>query len=195
MKTNRDKYEHYRQIITNNDAEAISELLPNGVPRQFFQIEAYEAKAITVSGLSVYHRGIYTPDAGEKMTKAEVECAKQAAENWQAPTLDEILVCFLYKQKYGTVTGAHKYSKMQDDPAITSVAWTAEELQPEIERRRSLYAPRDGCKACEYCRKQTPEIEMVKHTIFYRDVGGRATKTGLYCSSQCGGYDQMGHEG
>lgn len=192
MRTNRDKYEHYRQIIANNDAEAISGLLPNGVPQQFFQIEEYEAKAIIVSGLSVYHRGIYTPGAGEKMTKAEVECAKQAAENWQAPTLDDILIGYSYKQKYGTVTGAHKYSKMEADPGL---AWTAEELTPEIERRRALYAPREGCKACAYCRKQAPESEMVKCKIFYRDIGGSATRVGLYCSAQCGGYDQMGSEG
>lgn len=195
MKTNRDKYEHYRQIIEEKDAAAIAALIPDGAPAQFYRIEEYEAMPTAVTGLSVYHRGIYKPAADERMTKIEVECAKRAAENWATPTFDDILVGFSHKQKYGTVTGAHKYSKMQDDPAITSVAWTAEELQPEIERRRALYAPREGCKACDYCRKQTPESEMVKHTIFYRDVGGRATKTGLYCSSQCGGYDQMGHEG
>lgn len=192
MKTNRDKYEHYRLAIEEKDMAAIAALIPNGVPAQFFRIEEYEAVATVVTGLSVYHRGIYKPAADDRMTKVEVECAKQAAENWMAPTLEEILVGFSYKVKFGNVTGAHKYSKIEADPGL---AWSAEELQPEIERRRALYAPREGCKACEYCRKQAPESEMVKHKIFYRDVGGSATKVGLYCSSQCGGYDQMGHEG
>lgn len=192
MKTNRDKYEQYRLVIEEKDTAAIAALIPNGVPSQFYRIEQYEAVPTAVTGLSIYRRGIYKPAADERMTKIEVECAKQCAESWKHPQLSDILVGYEYKQKIGTVRGAHPYSKIEDDPVL---AWTFDELQPEIERRRALYAPREGCKACAYCRKQTPESEMVKCKIFYRDICGSATRFGLYCSSQCGGYDQMGSEG
>lgn len=192
MKTNRDKYEHYRQIIEAKDAEAIAVLLPNSLPEQFYRIEGYEAVPTDVTSLGICHLGIYKPFADQRMTKIEVEVAKFAAENWECPTLNSIEVFFSYKQKYGTVTGARSYWDLEADPAI---AWSAEELQPEIERRRALYAPREGCKPCQYCQKQTPENDLIPHKIFYRNAGGSATKTGLYCSSQCGGYDQMGHEG
>jgi hypothetical protein len=193
MKTNREKYDYYCGIIDRMDEEAIAGLLPGAMPSQFFTISQYEAKPVAVTGVERgFRRGFYRKDPPTRIMLADVELAKKIAEEWAAPTMDDIYVFYSEKGQYGTASGAHPYSKIGSDPLL---AWTAEALAPEIERRRALYAPRDGHQPCAYCRKQTPEGEMVPHTIHYRDRGGLAKKVGQYCSAQCGGYDQMGHEG
>lgn len=192
MKTNREKYDHYCNLIAARDAEAIKTLLPQGVPGQFFTIAEYEAKPIAVTGVRRYRHRFYVKGALDRITKADVETARQVAEEWVAPLPEEIFVHYNYKQTHGTVSGAYPYPKIGTD---VSLAWQADSLAPEIERRRALYAPRDGHKPCAYCRKQTPEREMVSGTIYYRDRGGSTRKTCLYCSGTCHGYDQCGHEG
>ncbi|QOY96354.1 hypothetical protein IM543_11340 [Massilia sp. UMI-21] len=192
MKTNREKYDHYCSLIAARDAEAIEALLPDGVPAQIFIIEQYEAKPIAVTGVRRCRPRLYVKSEPSRITRGDVEAAKAAAEGWVAPTLDEIFVDYNYKQTYGTVSGAYPYPKIG---AEITLAWSAESLAPEIERRRALYAPRDGHKPCAYCRTQTPEAKLVSGTIHYRDRGGLARKTCLYCSPTCHGYDQCGHEG
>lgn len=192
MRTNREKYDHICGQIVAKDQAAIRELLPAGVPSQFHTIEQYQAKPIPVTGVSRYRRGFYVKNADARITKKDVEEADATLSSWAAPALDEIMVGYSYKQTYGTVSGAHPYPKIGSDHML---AWDAEALIPEIDRRRELYAPREGHEPCAYCRKQTPSSSMVSHTIHYRDRGGLAKKVGRYCSATCGGYDQMGHEG
>lgn len=191
MRTNREKYEHYRAGIESGDRQAIAELIPVA-PAQFYIIRNFEAVPIEVTHLGVRHRGIYKHDESYRITKAEVEQAKQCAEDWAEPTPDTIFVYYREKQSYGVVTGAHQFSKIGTAP---DMAWQAGDLAPEIERRRELYAPRDGHTECGYCRKQTPTESLINHMIYYRDQGGSKTKIGKYCSAQCGYHDQCGHEG
>ena len=192
MRTNREKYDFYLVEIRTKDAAAIAALILGGVPTQFFSIKNYAATPIEVTGFSVYRRGIYAHAEDDRVTKDEVATAMKCAAEWVAPTLDEIMVSYKDQCGYGTVTGAHPYGKIESDPMM---AWTAEALEPEIERRRALYAPRDGHKPCNYCQKQTPEGDLVSATIYYRERGGSRTKVGQYCSGQCAGNDQCGHEG
>jgi hypothetical protein len=189
--TNREKYENYRLEIEAKDRQAIAALLPS-VPTQFYTINAYETVAVEVTSVGVYRRGIYQPDESNRMTRDQVALAKKYLDEWAAPTLKDISVHYRHKQAYGTVSGAHRYQKIEEDAGM---AWRAEDLADEIERRRMLYAPRDGHTACAYCRKQTPTANLVSHTIHYRDRGGLRKKVGQYCSGQCGYYDQCGHEG
>jgi len=198
VRTNREKYEYYRAIIEAKDAEAIASLIPSGIPTTLFTIKNYEAEPIEVTSVGIYRRGIYTPDADTRITKDEVALAKKTAEEWVAPTLEDINVHYGFTQTYGAdsrtarVSGAYKYTKIQES---SDLAWSAEELEPEIARRRELYAPRDGHAPCDYCRKQTPTDSLVSRTIYYRDRGCSRSKVGRYCSDQCGYYDQCGHEG
>lgn len=192
MRTNREKYDHICSCIKAKDQAAIRAILPAGAPGQFYTIEQYEAKPMGITSISRYRRGFCVKSDESRITKADIETAAAVLSAWAEPLLEEIFVHYSYKQTYGTVSGAHPYSKIEGD---VSLAWTAEALLPEIERRRALYAPRDGHEPCTYCRKQTPSEAMVSHTILYRDRGGLARKTCRYCSATCGGYDQMGHEG
>lgn len=192
MRTNREKYDHICGQIAAKDQAAISELLPNGVPAQFHVIEQYEAKPVSVTEVRRYRRGFYVKGADARVTKKDLEEVAAVLEGWGMPAMDDIVVGYSYKQTYGTVSGAHAYPKIGRDAAL---AWSAEALASEIERRRELYAPREGSEPCAYCRKQAPSASMVSLTIFYRDRGGLAQKIGRYCSATCGGYDQCGHEG
>ncbi|SDC70264.1 hypothetical protein SAMN05428966_102148 [Massilia sp. PDC64] len=192
MKTNREKYDHICSQIAAKDQAAIDVLLPGGVPTQFHTIEQYQAKPITVTSVGRYRRGFYVKGAEARITKKDIEEADATLANWVAPALDDIMVGYSYKQTYGTVSGAYQYPKIGGD---VTLAWDAEALSPEIERRRALYAEREGHEPCAYCRKQTPSGSMVSGTIYYRDIGGLAKKTCRYCSPTCHGYDQCGHEG
>lgn len=192
MRTNREKYEHYCAEIAAKDSVAIAALLPDGVPSQFYTIQGFEAAPSEVSHIGVSRRGIYKHDESDRVSKAEVELAMKYAEEWVAPTLDSIYVHYKKKEAYGSVSGAHPYNKIGAD---ANMAWLADDLAGEIERRRELYAPREGHTACDYCRKQHPTESLVSRKIFYRDQGGSRTKIGKYCCDQCGYNDQCGHEG
>ena len=192
MRTNREKYDHICGQIAAKDQAAITALLPDSVPGQFFTIAQYEAKPIAVTGVQRYRRGFYVKGEEARITKQDLADATSALDGWAMPVLDDLFVHYSYKQTIGTVSGAYTYPKIGADATL---AWDAETLSPEIERRRALYAPREGHEPCAYCRKQTPSASMVSHTIYYRNRGGLAQKTGRYCSATCGGYDQMGHEG
>ena len=192
MKTNREKYDHYCNLIAANDAEDIAALLPDGVPAQFFTIDGFEAKPLTITSVRRYRDRFYRKGALDRVTKIDVETARQVTEMHTPATLGEIYVHYTYPQKFGVVSGAYAYPKIG---AEISLAWEAESLTPEIERRRALYAPRDGHQPCAYCRKQTPEASLISGTIIYRDRGSSSRKTCQYCSPACHGYDQCAHEG
>lgn len=190
--TNREQYENYCTMIADRDNGAIAQLLPDGVPAQFYTIKDYEAAPIAVTSVKRYRKGFCKKDEKAKITKVDVDHVMRIAQGWAPPALDDIMIGYSYKQTFGTVSGAYPYSKIGSQPDL---AWTAEALGPEIERRRALFAPREGHEPCAYCRIQMPSASMVNHTIYYRDRGGLAQKTCRYCSPACGGYDQMGHEG
>ena len=189
--TNREKYEDYCAEIEAKDRAVIAALIPVAPPC-FYIIRAFDVVPVEITHLSAEHRGLYKHDESDRVTKAEVELAAKLAVDWVAPTLDTLFVHYIERKESYTVTGAHPYRTIESDDGM---AWRAESLVPEIERRRSLYAPREGHTACAYCRIQTPDEKLVSRTIYYRDQGGSKTKVVQYCTSQCGYYDQCGHEG
>ncbi|MFK3738973.1 YdaE family protein [Massilia sp. TN1-12] len=192
MKTNREKYDHICGQIAAKDQAAIAALLPDGVPIQFHTIEQYEARPIDVTSVQRHRRGFYIKAGDARVTRQDLQEANAVLDNWTMPALDDLFVFYSYKQTYGIVSGAYPYQKIGGD---VTLAWDADALAPEIERRRELYAPREGHEPCAYCRKQTPSASTVSGTIYYRDRGGLAQKTCRYCSPTCHGHDQMGHEG
>jgi len=195
VKTNREKYDHYCGLIAAKDAEAIAVLIPGGVAPQFYKIGGvggFETVPHQVTEVYRSRRGFFVKSAPDRISKADLEAAIKHATEWTMPSAEEIYVGYAYSEPYGRVTGAEQLCKFVDNPRM---AWDAQCLIPEIERRKELYAPREGCKPCQYCQKQTPENTLIPRTIYYRDRGGLATKVGMYCSLACGGNDQCGHEG
>lgn len=192
MKTNREKYDFFCGLIANKDAAAIKVLLPTGVPSQFYAIENFEAAPITVTNVRRMRNGFYVKAAPDRIMTADVAKAQNIADTWAAPTLDDLYVFYSRKRSHGTESGAHPFPKIGMDPMM---AWGADFLMPEIERRRALYEPREGNAPCGYCQRQTPVADLIDGKIFYRDRGGSAQKVKKYCSPKCHGNDQCGHEG
>lgn len=89
-------------------------------------------------------------------------------------------------------SSAHKLSDVEQSPAM---AFSPEELQPELERRHELYDLKEGQIHCQYCHKATDEDKAISYRVIsYRNYGPGG-RLGKYCSKQCASYDQMAHEG
>ena len=77
-----------------------------------------------------------------------------------------------------------------------TASFSMEEMQPQIDRLQeeydAMYAPREGYSPCAYCKKQTPDDQLIYRDIYlYR--GGPARMA--FCSYECAVYEQMAHEG
>ena len=193
MRTNREKYEHFWGIVNAKDAAEIEKLFPGGLPRQYFCIDQHKAKARDVIGIGRYRKGVYQKDSSEKISRDDVKEATRLAEYWHPPTPEDVCIHFQELRSYGKTSGADSVSKIN---AGDGVAWTAEQLEPEINRLKELYEPREGHAPCAYCRKQNPLANLVDGKVIYRMNGGVHTKTQKYCSDKpCASHDQMGHEG
>lgn len=92
--------------------------------------------------------------------------------------------------------GAYRLSEITPEK---SLAFNEIDLQAESARRCELYAPREGCEPCAYCRKQVPVNELIRRKIYGRGRhNGKACVTEQYlkfCSAKCAGNEQMSREG
>ena len=192
MKTNREKYDYYCGQIAEKDAIAITLCVPTPAPTVFYAIRKFEAVPVEVTHITRNRRGFFFERGPCRVSKAMLAEAMKVWSEWESPTLNDIFVHYRQKMDYGTLSGAHPYAKIG---ASSEMAWSAESLTPEIERRRALYEPRDGHKPCNYCQKQTPEAGMHSATIYYRERGQSCTKVGKYCGQSCAHADQCAHEG
>ena len=193
MVTNRKKFDDAWHEIDAKDADCIAKMLPNGLPTHIYWIGKFSAKELTVKFARRHYRGIYRKGPEEKATNKDVEAILQHLSGWAPPSEDDISIHYEYRETYGLVSGADPLSKIN---AGETMAWTVEQLQPEIDRRRELYEPREGCAPCQYCGKQNPPTNMIEGTVIYRMNRGLHRKTGMYCKDKpCATHDQMGHEG
>lgn len=193
MATNRKRYADAWQAIESLDVAEVTKIFPDGLPSQFFCLGMYSAEVRLVKSAKRHYRGIYEKDNKEKVTNAEVITITQFLNGWKPPTADDIFIHWAEIRTYGKVSGADSLSKIN---AGKEMAWTADQLAPEIERRKELYEPREGYAPCQYCQKQNPPENMIEGTVIYRMQRGIGRKTGMYCKDKpCASHDQMGHEG
>jgi hypothetical protein len=192
MRTNREKYDLYLSLMKTKDAAAIAKLFPNGVPSQFYGVGHYTLRVFDVLSVSRYRAGFYERGPDSRVTSSDVAAVTKYANEWTPPKDDEVLVHYQYSETHGRVQGAYSIKKITPSEGM---AWKAEDLEAEIQRRKALYEPREGHQPCQYCGKQQPIDSLVSGTVTYRSHGGLQTKKGMYCSSACASHDQMGHEG
>lgn len=134
--------------------------------------------------------------------KVELENLLKFIENFDN---EEKFVYVGYKQKFEryTVTGADSWEYIQKNEKLS---FDKESLIPIQKELKEKYAPKEGHKPCAHCGKQVPEDKLVYCKIIFQDSKPDITKksgyrkfvnekTLGYCSSKCGGYDQMAHEG
>ena len=91
-------------------------------------------------------------------------------------------------------------NKIDDDLYSFDEKLLSPALEAAQKRYDELYAPREGCIPCDYCRKQVPIDKVVKHKLIYRGRNqyGKAVvleRIGNYCSGECAFNDQCAHEG
>jgi len=192
MTTNKKKFADAWQIIDGRDAASIADRFPNGLPPQFFRVGKFSADAINVTGARRGYPG-YRKGGADKVLNADVDAVMRLLENWHIPTEGETFISYQEDRPYGRISGAECLLKIN---AGKDLAWTVEQLQPEIDRRKELYEPREGNAPCAYCGKQNPPKNMIEGVVIYRMQKGIGRKTGMYCKDKpCATHDQMGHEG
>lgn len=106
------------------------------------------------------------------------------------PIEDDIRIHYQYRTDDHVASGAHKLSDIDGK----RLSYEKNTLFTDLQELKDKYEPRPGHEACAYCRKQAASGRMVSYTVIARQYPGMK-KTSLYCSQQCGAYDQMAHEG
>ena len=194
MRTNKEKYNHYKRIVDKNAQEYTDKEFPT-IPKEFYSItnmlgDNVETKTITSVGYSFgYGVNLYEMD---KPTRKDVEKAKTMSENM--PTFFRENIRFAWKiQKEN-----HKSSGSESLKDIDNGIWNffnLEDAKKECEKRKKKYGKKEGYVPCAYCSKQVKEEAVVVREIIFRTGGGIGRSKNNYCSSQCGFHDQCAHEG
>ena len=189
MRTNKEKYDHYRKIYLEREAWCVKNFFKDGVPEIIYELNMKGISEKTVTGVSFYNSAAYPDD---KPTRVQVAAIKELAEN---PTIDYDEIRLEYKQ--GDCSGADKYSKIL---AKDYCSFERATLEPKLEENLKKYTVGENQFACAYCQKAVNNTDKVTSTLIYRsrDRFGKAyvaRDDRDYCSSQCASYDQMGHEG
>ena len=164
----------------------------NPKPKIVFQISAWnKILELHITRWSISEVGNWMPSYYKKPTKKDL----QRLIDWDNSFIineDKIFFHYEYVDSFGgRISGAHNLSKAVKEK---NISFNKEDLIPEFNRLKNIYAPREGHFACTYCHKQTPVNEAVEYTVIARQYPNMR-KTDKYCSSQCGAKDQMAHEG
>lgn len=186
----------------------LNELLErHSKPESLFQIDFYgNVKPIEIIGFAVGYsvngRSLYPPYIDPKKKPMGVH-VKLYAEYIDSLGSAERQLLVRYKN-----IGVGLY-KLSDITPEKGLAFNEADLQAESTRRRELYAPREGCEPCAYCRKQTPINQLIKSKIIgrgrkqvwnswknrYENKGCVTEEYLKFCSEKCASNEQMAREG
>jgi len=176
-------------------------------PEKLFKVDHIgNIKEIELIGFSIGHfengRNVYKPyfDKSKKPTKKLIAEIEQYIEKIKS---SERIIYANYKD-FGT--GAYKFHDVVPEKGVS---FYEQDLVSEADRRNKLYAPKDGHTACAYCRKQTPNENLVQKVIIgrgrkrvfnnwkgrYEDKACVTEDKLLFCSGNCAGNEQMSREG
>jgi hypothetical protein len=176
-------------------------------PSKLFKIDHFgNIKEIELQGFSIGYleneKLIYAPyiQEGKRPSKIFIEVYSDFLERLEKA---EKLLYVNYKD---IGSGSYKYNEI-----ITSktLAFNEDDLKEESERRNELYAPKENHTACAYCKKQTPNENLVEKTIIgrgrkqvwnnwknrYEDKACITEEKLKFCSGNCAGNEQMSREG
>lgn len=144
-----------------------------------------------------------------KITKVLVGEAEEYIKKYESAPLDMFNV-ILHVEKHttysdGRTTKTAAGEIFDPETGFTgNVSLNKEDFKEKIEKDKKeyekYYAPREGYVACERCRKQVPENEVVKYKLIYQawnNYRGRyiTTRMGTFCSGNCAMDEQMSLEG
>ena len=203
MRTNLEKWNHYREIIRVKDQKFVEANITIK-PKILYDVyqRSGEIKELKVTEIR-YSR--YVHYNGKKPTKIEVTEIKELSESDLIHDIKNIHIGLESNSDKYKSTSATKYVEMnkhylslEDAENIASVI--------KIKIGRDRIKLENGHIRCTYCQKIVPESESVKYEIifqnskpdFFSKSGYKRfvdRKTNIYCSNQCGVHDQMAHEG
>lgn len=151
-------------------------------------------------GDCIHYRTYLTNAASKKVTKDYLDNAREYVNLLdKAEVVTKVLI-----HRPGMYSA--ESARLSDIIPSKGYSFNEYDLKEISEKRRELYAPRDGYVPCAYCRKQVRIEEVVKHDIIFQnsrpDPFSKSgykrfvdRKTNNYCSGKCAGNDQMAHEG
>lgn len=160
-------------------------------PTEIFKLVSYSTIVRQeITGVYLAKINDWKPSFDKKPTRKKL----QELIDWNKrfePSEDKIYLRYQYTTGQWKASGAHLLIKIKDDKTL---AFAESDLYPLQREWKEKFEPRDGHIACTYCRKQVPAKDAVDFTVIARQYPNMR-KTSKYCSKECGGYDQMAHEG
>ena len=173
--------EHRRK----QDAKAIVARRVPSPPSSIFKIggagKGYEPEEWSVEDLSMitFVKGTWF---NKKPTKAIVAILREA------PPLAEDGEIFLHTKRGNVSTG----DKLSDAGKLWF--YSLDEAEKASREIKEKYVAKEGQFNCAYCRYATDNSKKVTRRIISRGYPGGGMEFD-HCSTECAGYNQMGHEG
>jgi hypothetical protein len=176
-------------------------------PTQLFKLGNYGViKEIELQGFSIGYlengRLIYAPyiESRKKPYKIFIVTYSEFLERIEKA--EKIL--FVNYKDFGS--RAYKYNEIIPSKGL---AFNKIDLKDESERQNELYAPKENHTSCSYCRKQTPNDNLIESTIIgrgrkktwnswknrFEDKACITEEKLKFCSGTCAGNEQMSREG
>ena len=187
-----EKFDTAMDAINKRAAEYVAILFPDGPPKEIFTINmaSYKPKSKEVTGVSCdtpwFDRNPKRP------SKGQVEKIQAYLESTPDYANGEIYIRYREKDNRSTTTGAYRMSEIRKSK---SISFNPDDLLAECTRLSEFYTLKEGDINCAYCGKAFPGKDAVTRKIIsYANYGPQGV-VNKYCSGECGGYDQMAHEG
>lgn len=189
MRTNLEKWKHYRNIINLKYDEFFKEELEK-IPKVIYNVtHTGQLESLNIESIDYKIKPFYD----YKVTNKNVEEIKKYSESLPELTSNDILIHYRVEDSY---TGSFRYTEMSKyflskDEAVTKQNRILDKKKEEEE----LLA--NGHIRCAYhgCNKVIKKEDSVKRSITYRINGGLKKSIDEYCKGACAGYAQMACEG
>lgn len=195
MKTNKEKYDYYLNKLIELSELFVKQEVPTPPEKLYQIIGYYNTKELLVKD-AYYCFKFYKK---EKPTRNEVSEIKEFFEKTTIKDLKRENIRLSYYEITKTCRCSSSISLTELEKS-NRIKPTLEELQPEIQKNKELYEPRDGYINCAYCHKVVEIPKAIERKIIFRnsDAFGKQfvdQKYNKYCTSDCACHDQYAHEG
>ncbi len=193
--SNLTKFNEIKSRLDAKGAEFANVHFAGSLPSSFYQIDVNYTLHPGV-GYHIAERPVTEvryawrlPYFNKRPSDADVEKARLLLD--QEMKLENLFMDW----RVGNTSGAAPVTDLDAFPVGgRKISLDRKNLEPILAGLIAVYVPMEGQFCCKYCRKATDEKSKHIGTIIARQYpGGR--KAFDYCSRQCHGGDQMGHEG
>jgi hypothetical protein len=199
MKTNLEKWNHYKEIINKRIEDFVNSVFGDEKPKEYYRVStAVETRTVTSFGYDFEKERNALYFSGKRPSNEKINAIKDLAERDINFEKDKI---FLHWESFDgkwKSSSADLYSKILPESGLFFDRVEAERvaLERKVKRDRDNSLLDAGTHfRCGYCGKVTPKNEEVLRTIINFKMYGYAGKQKRYCSGQCGFHDQCAHEG